>query len=100
SEVCNCNAPDTGNMEILLHFGTAEQHELWLKPLLDGEIRSAFCMTEPDADRYHRHSMVVVPMDAPGVKVERMLATMGFDDAPGGHGEVSFTDVRLPTSAT
>lgn len=148
SEVCNCNAPDTGNMEILLHFGTAEQHERWLKPLLGGEIRSAFCMTEPDvassdasnmqatatldgdevvlngrkwwstgvghpncrvaifmgltdpdADRYHRHSMVVVPMDSPGVKVERMLATMGFDDAPGGHGEVSFTDVRLPASA-
>jgi acyl-CoA dehydrogenase len=148
SEICNCNAPDTGNMEILLHFGTAEQHEQWLKPLLAGEIRSAFCMTEPDvassdasnmratatldgdevvldgrkwwstgvghpncrvaifmgltdpeADRYHRHSMVVVPIDAPGVKVERMLAAMGFDDAPGGHGEVSFSDVRLPASA-
>jgi acyl-CoA dehydrogenase len=148
SEVCNCNAPDTGNMEVLLHFGSTEQHERWLKPLLRGEIRSAFCMTEPDvassdaanmqatavldgdevvlngrkwwstgvghpscrvaifmgltdpdADRYHRHSMVAVPLDAPGVKVERMLSAMGFDDAPGGHGEVSFTDVRLPASA-
>jgi acyl-CoA dehydrogenase len=164
SEVCNCNAPDTGNMEILLHFGSPAQHEQWLRPLLAGEIRSAFCMTEPDVassdasnmqatatldgeevvlngrkwwstgvghpncsvgifmgltvadpnaggdpdanasggpnpDRYHRHSMVVVPLDAPGVKVERMLATMGFDDAPGGHGEVSFTDVRLPREA-
>jgi len=148
SEVCNCNAPDTGNMEVLLHFGSPAQHERWLVPLLTGEIRSAFCMTEPDvasadatnmqatatlegeevvldgrkwwstgvghpncrvaifmgltdptADRYHQHSMVLVPLDHPGVKVERMLSTMGFDDAPGGHGEVSFTDVRLPTDA-
>jgi acyl-CoA dehydrogenase len=148
SEVCNCNAPDTGNMEVLLHFGSPELHERWLEPLLAGEIRSAFCMTEPDvassdaanmqataildgdevvlngrkwwstgvghpncrvaifmgltdpdADRYHRHSMVAVPLETPGVKVERMLSAMGFLDAPGGHGEVSFTDVRLPTSA-
>ncbi len=148
SEVCNCNAPDTGNMEVLLHFGSDEQRERWLAPLLDGEIRSAFCMTEPevassdatnmqataiidgdevvlngrkwwstgighpacevlifmgltdpDADRYHQHSMVLVPLPTPGVKVERMLSTMGFHDAPGGHGEVSFSDVRLPTSA-
>jgi acyl-CoA dehydrogenase len=148
SEVCNCNAPDTGNMEILLHFGSPEQHARWLVGLLAGEIRSAFCMTEPDvassdasnmqatatldgeevvlngrkwwstgighphcrvaifmgltdpeADRYHRHSMVLVPLDAPGVKIERMLTTMGFHDAPGGHGEVSFEDVRLPANA-
>jgi acyl-CoA dehydrogenase len=148
AEVCNCNAPDTGNMEVLWHFGSDEQKERWLQPLLDGSIRSAFCMTEPEvassdatnmqatavlegeevvvngrkwwstgvghpnceaiifmglcdpqADRYHQHSMVLVPMDAPGVKVERMLETMGFLDAPGGHGEVSFTDVRLPASA-
>ncbi len=148
SEVCNCNAPDTGNMEVLLHFGDENQREQWLKPLLAGEIRSAFCMTEPEvassdatnmqatakldgeevvlngrkwwstgvghpncrvlifmaltdpeADRYHQHSMVLVPLDTPGVKVERMLDTMGFLDAPGGHGEVSFSDVRLPASA-
>jgi acyl-CoA dehydrogenase len=148
AEVCNCNAPDTGNMEVLLHFGSEEQRERWLTPLLDGSIRSAFCMTEPDvassdatnmqatavldgdqvvvngrkwwstgvghpnckalifmgltdpaADRYHQHSMVLVPLDTPGVKVERMLETMGFLDAPGGHGEVSFTDVRLPAGA-
>ena len=148
SEVFNCNAPDTGNMEVLLHFGSDEQKDRWLKPLLAGEIRSAFCMTEPDvassdatnmeatavldgdeivvngrkwwstgvghpncevlifmglsdpeADRYHQHSMVLIPRDTPGVKVERMLSTMGFLDAPGGHGEVSFTDVRLPREA-
>ncbi len=148
SEVCNCNAPDTGNMEVLLHFGSDAQRERWLAPLLGGTIRSAFCMTEPDvassdatnmqatatidgdevvlngrkwwstgighpscrvlifmgltdphADRYHQHSMVLVPLPTPGVTVERMLSTMGFADAPGGHGEVSFTDVRLPASA-
>lgn len=148
SEVCNCNAPDTGNIEVLWHFGSQEQQQRWLMPLLAGEIRSAFCMTEPqvassdatnmqatariegeevvlngrkwwssgighpkcqalifmgltdpDADRYRQHSMVLVPRDARGVKVERMLPTMGFLDAPGGHGEVSFTDVRLPVSA-
>ncbi|HEV3093331.1 MAG TPA: acyl-CoA dehydrogenase family protein [Solirubrobacteraceae bacterium] len=155
AEVCNCNAPDTGNMEVLWHFGSDEQKRVWLEPLLEGQIRSAFCMTEPEvassdatnmqatavlagangggdddevvvngrkwwstgvghpncralifmgltdpeADRYHQHSMVLVPIDAPGVKVERMLEAMGFLDAPGGHGEVSFTDVRLPASA-
>jgi acyl-CoA dehydrogenase len=148
AEACNCNAPDTGNMEVLWQFGSEEQKQRWLQPLLDGRIRSAFCMTEPDvassdatnmqatavldgeevvvngrkwwstgvghpnceaivfmglsdpeADRYHQHSMVLVPMDAEGVKVERMLEAMGFLDAPGGHGEVSFSDVRLPTGA-
>jgi acyl-CoA dehydrogenase len=148
SDVFNCNAPDTGNMEVLLNFGNAEQQERWLKPLLAGEIRSAFCMTEPDVassdatnmeatavldgdeivingrkwwstgighpkceilifmglsdpdgDRHHQHSMVLVPRDTPGVKVERMLTTMGFHDAPGGHGEVSFDDVRVPRDA-
>jgi acyl-CoA dehydrogenase len=145
--VFNCNAPDTGNMEVLLRYGTQEQRDRWLDPLLDGRIRSAFCMTEPgvassdatnmeatavvdgdevvvdgrkwwstgaghpdceillfmgltdpDADRHHRHSMVLVPRDAAGVKVERMLSTMGIYDEPFGHGEVSFTDVRVPAS--
>ena len=147
-EVCNCNAPDTGNMEVLHMFGTAEQKERYLDPLLAGKIRSAFCMTEPgvassdatnmeataivegdevvingrkwwstgighphcemllfmgltdpEADRHHRHSMVLIPKDAPGVKVERLLPTMGYYDEPGGHGEVSFTDVRLPAAS-
>jgi acyl-CoA dehydrogenase len=143
--VFNCNAPDTGNMEVLLKYGTPEQQAEWLDPLLDGRIRSAFAMTEPgvassdatnmaatavvdgdevvingrkwfstgvghpdcavmifmgltdpDADRHHRHTMVLVPVDTPGVKVERLLSTMNVYDAPVGHGEVSFTDVRVP----
>jgi len=143
--VFNCNAPDTGNMEVLLRYGSPEQRAEWLEPLLDGRIRSAFTMTEPDvassdatnmeatcvvdgdeivvngrkwwstgignseckilvfmgvtdpdADRHRRHSMVLVPVDTPGVKVERMLDTMGLYDEPLGHGEVSFTDVRVP----
>jgi acyl-CoA dehydrogenase len=145
--VLNCNAPDTGNMEVLLRYGTAEQREQWLEPLLDGRIRSAFTMTEPgvassdatnmeatavldgdevvvngrkwwstgighpdckilvfmgltdpDADRHHRHSMVLVPRDAPGVEVVRMLDVMGLKDEPLGHGEVTFTDVRVPAT--
>jgi acyl-CoA dehydrogenase len=145
--VFNCNAPDTGNMEVLLRYGSEEQRRTWLEPLLDGRIRSAFAMTEPgvassdatnmaatcvvdgdevvvdgrkwwstgighsecrilvfmgvtdpDADRHRRHSMVLVPREAPGVKVERMLDTMGLYDEPLGHGEVSFTDVRVPLS--
>jgi acyl-CoA dehydrogenase len=148
SEIFNCSAPDTGNMEVLLHFGSEAQQRRWLDPLLDGRIRSAFCMTEPDvassdatnmeatahlegdevvlngtkwwstgvghpacevlifmgvtdpgAHRYQQHSMVLVPMDTPGVRVERLLPAMGYLDAPSGHGEVSFTDVRLPADA-
>ncbi len=144
-EVFNCNAPDTGNMELLAHFGTEAQKERWLKPLLAGDIRSAFCMTEPDvassdatnmqataivegdevvlngrkwwstgighphckvaifmgltdptAPRHQRHSMVLVPLDQPGVQIERMLAVFGRQEEPFGHGEVSFTNVRLP----
>ncbi|MGH3347822.1 MAG: acyl-CoA dehydrogenase family protein [Nocardioides sp.] len=145
--VFNCNAPDTGNMEVLLRYGTPEQRETWLDPLLDGRIRSAFAMTEPgvassdatnmaatamvdgdevvvngrkwwstgvghpdceifvfmgfadpDADRHHRHTMVLVPRDTPGVRIERLLTTMGYADEPIGHGEVSFSDVRVPVS--
>ncbi|MGB0211380.1 acyl-CoA dehydrogenase family protein [Algiphilus sp.] len=147
-EVFNCNAPDTGNMEVLYHFGSEEQKATWLPRLLSGEIRSAFCMTEPEvassdatnmaatavvdgdevvlngrkwwssgighpnckvlifmgltdpeADRHHRHSMVLVPMDTPGVRVERMLPVFGDYDEPFGHGEVVFDNVRLPRSA-
>jgi acyl-CoA dehydrogenase len=145
SLVFNCNAPDTGNMEVLLRYGSEQQRKEWLEPLLEGRIRSAFTMTEPDvassdattmeatcvvdgdemvvngrkwwstgvghpdcrifvfmgvtdpdADRHQRHSMVLVPRDAAGVKVERLLSTMGYQDEPIGHGEVSFTDVRVP----
>ena len=143
--VLNCNAPDTGNMEVLLRYGSEAQRTEWLEPLLDGRIRSAFTMTEPevassdatnmeatcvvdgdevvvngrkwwstgvgstecrilvfmgvtdpDADRHHRHSMVLVPLDTAGVEVERLLTTMGLYDEPLGHGQVSFTDVRVP----
>ena len=147
-EIFNCNAPDTGNMEVLHQHGSDEQKERWLAPLLDGKIRSGFCMTEPavassdatnvrasarldgdsvvlngtkwwttglghprckfvifmgitdeSAGRHERHSMVLVPLDAPGVRIERMLPVFGEYDAPYGHGEVSFTDVRLPRSS-
>ncbi len=148
-EVFNCNAPDTGNMEVLYRYGSDEQKRRWLMPLLAGEIRSVFCMTEPEvassdatnmrataivdgdevvlngrkwwssgigdprarvaifmaatpdaaAGRHHQHSMVLVPLDARGVEIRRMLPVYGHYDAPHGHGEVQFTDVRLPRSS-
>ncbi|PRX97396.1 acyl-CoA dehydrogenase family protein [Allonocardiopsis opalescens] len=147
-EALNCAAPDTGNMELLAEFGSPEQRERWLTPLLDGAIRSAFCMTEPDvassdatnirtrierdgdsyvvngrkwwstgamnpdcellivmgvtdpdAERHRRQSMVIVPRGTPGVQVRRGMRVFGYTDAPhGGHAEVSFTDVRVPAA--
>jgi acyl-CoA dehydrogenase len=145
AEVFNCHAPDTGNMEVLHRFGTPEQKQRWLAPLLAGEIRSVFCMTEPDVassdatnmqatitaegdelvlngrkwwstnlghpnarfaifmgvsspdnHRHMRHSMVIVPLDAAGVTIERMLPVFGEYDAPSGHGAVRFEGVRVP----
>ncbi|WP_213980069.1 acyl-CoA dehydrogenase family protein [Sphingomonas sp. dw_22] len=145
SEVFNCSAPDTGNMEVLHRYGTRAQKDRWLKPLMEGEIRSAFLMTEPavassdatnietrierdgdsyvvngrkwwssgtgdprcavsilmgktnpDAARHAQQSMILVPLDAPGVKIERMLSVYGYDHAPHGHGEVVLENVRVP----
>jgi acyl-CoA dehydrogenase len=145
-EAMNCAAPDTGNMEVLAMFGTPQQQQRWLRPLLDGQIRSCFSMTEPDvassdatnisaritrdgdeyvingrkwwstgalrpectvaivmgvtdpdAERHARHSMILVPLDTPGVTVHRSTSVFGYDDAAhGGHGEITFRDVRVP----
>ena len=146
-EIFNCSPPDTGNMELLSRFGSDEQQAQYLQPLLDGEIRSAFCMTEPDvassdatnvqariardgdeyvingrkwwssgvgdprctffifmgktdpdAPRHQQQSMILVPRDADGVTIERLLTVFGYDDAPHGHAEISFDDVRVPAA--
>jgi acyl-CoA dehydrogenase len=146
-EVFNCSAPDTGNMEVLVRYGTPAHHNEWLKPLLAGEIRSCFAMTEPDvassdatnirsrierqgdeyvingrkwwtsgagdprcklsifmgvtnpdAATHQRQSMILVPMDTPGIEIQRMLTVFGYDDAPHGHAEITFENVRVPAS--
>ncbi|KAH7116350.1 acyl-CoA dehydrogenase/oxidase [Dactylonectria macrodidyma] len=148
SEACNCAAPDTGNMEVLAKYGNAAQKEQWLRPLMEGKIRSAFLMTEPQVassdatnielsirregneyvldgqkwwssgagdrrcaiyivmgktapdhkDPYQQQSVVLVPADTPGITINRMLKVYGYDDAPHGHGHLTFENVRVPVS--
>src|ERR671914_428756 len=98
-EALNCSAPDTGNMELLSLFGTEEQKARWLDPLLDGRIRSAFSVTDPDAERHRRQSMLLVPKDTPGVQIVRSTSVFGYDDGPhGGHAEIVYDDVRVPAA--
>ena len=146
-EAFNCAAPDTGNMETLVRYGTEQQKEQWLAPLLDGKIRSTFCMTEPDvassdatniqssivrendeyvvnghkwwssgamdrrctllifmgksdpnAEKYRQQSMILIPKETPGVTIKRSMPVFGYDDAPRGHAEIEFRDVRIPLS--
>ena len=146
-EAFNCAAPDTGNMETLDRYGTEQQKEQWLVPLLDGKIRSTFCMTEPDvassdatniqssivrendeyvvnghkwwssgamdrrctllifmgksdpnAEKYRQQSMILIPKETPGVTIKRSMPVFGYDDAPRGHAEIEFRDVRIPLS--
>ena len=147
-EAFNCNAPDTGNMEVFMKYGTPAQQERWLKPLLAGEIRSSFCMTEPDVassdatnvqtsirrdgdeyvinghkwfitsamyerceifivmgksdpenpNRHLQQSQILVPKNTPGIKILRALTTLGYDDAPIGHADVVFENVRVPAA--
>lgn len=145
SEAMNCSAPDTGNMEVIARYGNEKHQEEWLQPLLDGEIRSAFAMTEPgvgssdatnmqatavldgneyvingekwwtsgagdprckilvfmavtnpDAAKHQRHSMMLVPMESQGIEIQKMMHVFGYDDAPHGHAHIKFNNVRIP----